>query len=493
MTSTERNRYRTWKNVLSLDLTDEKVLDNIIEINYSKALPKTKEYIKSQIRLQGRDLDVTGFRSIILKEDFIDAYNKSRENYSFKPNYDFSLLPDIIGNKLEKVTVICRNTICGIEVGEFETSFSNLIDHKRDVFRISALEKDVNPDLKENPEKTKKFKEEVIKLYGPDRFNLDSVHIIESYSIFPVKIFCNTCKKFFWVQSYYFLKGNGCEHCNLEQKAKDAQRVTFEVWRDRAIEIHGNKYDYTLAEEEFVNQYSPVHIKCNTCGTIFEQVPFGHVIKEDTRCPCPECRKVQVSAILSKDGKSTWERLVEICGPDYDFSGVSKGIGRRDTIEYKKISTGEIFTTKVENILSGHIEPGKSKSTGEILAENWLTSHKILFKTQVRVRGIQGREQNYVIVDFEIEDKNIIIEINGRQHYCEDSFAVVQKYSDRYTFEQQLTRDRNVKQYCLDNNITFIEIPYTYFTYKKIDDILTKIILNNESPDFIEIPEIKYC
>ena len=119
--------------------------------------------------------------------------------------------------------------------------------------------------------------------------------------------------------------------------------------------------------------------------------------------------------------------------------------------------------------------------------------HSISFGRQVRINGIQGRERNYVIVDIEIDDKNMIIEINGQQHYCENSFIVIQRYSDKYTFEQQLTRDRNVKQYCLDNNITFIEIPYTYFTYKKIDDILTRIILNNESPDFIEIPEIKYC
>ena len=492
MNATERNRYRTWKNVLFLDLTDEKILNNIIEVNYDRTLPKTKEYIKSQIKANGRDLDVTGFRSIILKDDFIDAYNKSRENYSFKPDYDFSLLPDIIGNKLEKVTIICRNTICGIEIGEFETSFSNLVDHRRDVFKISALEKDVNPNLKENPEKTRKFKEEVIKLYGPDRFNLNSVRIIESYNIFPIKVFCNTCKRFFWVQPYYFLKGNGCERCNLERKAKDAQRVTFDVWKERAIERHGDKYDYAQAEKEYVNQFSPVHIKCNTCGTTFEQTPFSHVIR-DSGCPCPECRKILVSASLSKDGKTTWEKLVEICGPDYDFSKVPKGVGRRDTIEYKKISTGEIFTITADNVLSGNIEPGKSKSTGEILTEKWLMDHSISFGRQVRINGIQGRERNYVIVDIEIDDKNMIIEINGQQHYCENSFIVIQRYSDKYTFEQQLTRDRNVKQYCLDNNITFIEIPYTYFTYKKIDDILTRIILNNESPDFIEIPEIKYC
>ena len=492
MNKTEKGRYKNWKKTFCLDLTNESVVDNIVEINYSSLLPKTKEYVKSLIKSQGRNLDVTGLKSIILKEDFINEYNKSREDYPFKPDYDFSLLPNIIRNKLEKVVVVCRNTICGIEIGEFETSFSNLIDHRRDVFRIRALEKDVNPSLKENPEKTKKFKETVVKLYGPDRFDLSNVRIIESYDIFPVKIFCNTCKRFFWVQPYYFLKGNGCERCNLEQKAKDAQRVTFEVWKERAIEIHGSKYDYTLAEKEFVNQYSSVHIKCNICGTIFEQVPFGHVIKEDTRCPCPECRKIQVSAALSKEGKSTWERVVEVCGPDYDFSEVSKGIGRRDIVKYKKISTGEIIENCVDNILKGHIDPMDVRSSGELMTREWLTNHSIEFKNNKTIKGIQGRILNYVVVDFILEQLNIIIEINGEQHYYEKNFKALSR-NDRYTFEQQLTRDKNVKQYCLDNNITFIEIPYTYFTYKKIDDILTRIILNNESPDFIEIPEIKYC
>ena len=56
----------------------------------------------------------------------------------------------------------------------------------------------------------------------------------------------------------------------------------------------------------------------------------------------------------------------------------------------------------------------------------------------------------------------------------------------------QLRRDENVRDYCRENNITLIEIPYTYYDYSDISDVLERILINHESPDFIIQPEIQY-
>ena len=43
-----------------------------------------------------------------------------------------------------------------------------------------------------------------------------------------------------------------------------------------------------------------------------------------------------------------------------------------------------------------------------------------------------------------------------------------------------------------ENNITLIEIPYTYCTKSEISNILERILINHEYPDFRIPPEIQY-
>ena len=49
-----------------------------------------------------------------------------------------------------------------------------------------------------------------------------------------------------------------------------------------------------------------------------------------------------------------------------------------------------------------------------------------------------------------------------------------------------------VRDYCKENEIILLEIPYTYKNYSDISDILDKIILQNCSSELIRLPEIKY-
>jgi len=77
--------------------------------------------------------------------------------------------------------------------------------------------------------------------------------------------------------------------------------------------------------------------------------------------------------------------------------------------------------------------------------------------------------------DFWVTSKNILIEFQGEQHYspvnfrgsksveeCEDSYKLLQQYD-------QIKRD-----YCLNNSIRLIEIPY--WDIKNIDTILTNVL-----------------
>ena len=430
---------------------------------------------------------------MILKEDFIDAFKESRKNDKFIPDYDFSLLPEIIGSKLEKVTLICRNKIGGIEVGEWTTDFLTVVEKHRDIFRLTAFEKYTNPNYKISESKTEEFISDCNKIYPIGDYDFSQTQILEGRIIIPVKIKCNKCGKYFWQNPYYFIKGVGCSNCSLKLKAENSIKINFQDWKEEADRKHGeNRYDYSIAETQFKKLLTKLTIKCNVCGSEFEQTAACHL---RSNIPCPKCRLAQASLDSREDKRPILEILEEICGPDYDFSDNNPVLTLNDSVTFKNIKTGKVITQQVDRILhGGAIDPTDTMSTGALLTYNWLTDHNIDFQKEYVINNkIQGREQMTVRIDFRVlyQEKEIWIEVNGAQHYHERNHNFLNK-NNRYTFQQNLNRDNNVKEYCKENNILFVEIPYTEFTYKRVNDILNRIILNGESPDFIKIPEITY-
>ena len=66
------------------------------------------------------------------------------------------------------------------------------------------------------------------------------------------------------------LRGGGCAKCNWENT-----RLTTEEFIRKAIEVHGNKYDYSKLE--YKDAFKKVTIICPIHGE-FEQVPSSHLI-----------------------------------------------------------------------------------------------------------------------------------------------------------------------------------------------------------------------
>lgn len=124
----------------------------------------------------------------------------------------------------------------------------------------------------------------------------------------------------------------------------------------------------------------------------------------------------------------------------------------------------------------GHIWFGKIYSTHtcpncerfykcEQIVGEILTDNNIQFIFQKRFD--ECRDKKTLPFDYYLPKNNICIEYQGRQHYMsnkhfdgEKGFIIRQKHD-------QIKRD-----YCKDNGITLIEIPYTYDTREKIEDFL---------------------
>ena len=116
-------------------------------------------------------------------------------------------------------------------------------------------------------------------LYSYDKVNYKNAHT-------KVKIFCKVCKKYFYQKPYgHFNLKQGCPICG-KIKSSESRKLTFEEFYDRAIDIHGDKYDYS--QVEYKNNSTKVKIYCNTCQSIFEQSPNKHL---DHQHGCPLCYK----------------------------------------------------------------------------------------------------------------------------------------------------------------------------------------------------------
>ena len=82
------------------------------------------------------------------------------------------------------------------------------------------------------------------------------------------------------------------------------------------------------------------------------------------------------------------------------------------------------------------------------------------------------KDRHKLPFDFYIPDKNTCIEYDGQQHFFPVRFGGNKDKTANDRFELTKYHDNLKTQYCADNNIKLIRIPYTDFD--KIESILDK-------------------
>lgn len=68
-------------------------------------------------------------------------------------------------------------------------------------------------------------------------------------------------------------------------------------------------------------------------------------------------------------------------------------------------------------------------------------------------------------------------------------------YATTLEFKERLRRNKSVFNYCISNNIIYIEIPYTKLqNYNKVLNIIKRVFLNQEDVNTVigKLPKIKY-
>jgi len=279
--------------------------------------------------------------------------------------------------------------------------------------------------------KNDEFIDKSKKTHG-EKYDYSLVNYVNSKK--KVKIICSIHGVFEQSPVHHYLRKHGCPKCSINKKLNTSEYI------NKAIKIHGNKYDYSLVN--YVNAKTKIKIICPAHG-IFEQEAGSHT---DQKTGCPMCSKK-----YNYSTKEFIEMSINLHGDKYDYSLVNYKNNYSKIIILCK-THGE-FNQIPSNHLSGKGCDLCNSSKNENLIALFLTKKNIDFIPQYKFNDCKNIKK--LPFDFYLPSYNTCIEFQGRQHYEPIAF-----FGGDIGFLKQQKRDEIKEIFCQKNNIKLIKIKY---------------------------------
>jgi very-short-patch-repair endonuclease len=277
-----------------------------------------------------------------------------------------------------------------------------------------------------------------------NKYDYSKVDYVNSNN--KVTIICHIHGEF--TQTPYNHKDNkGCPKCIGRNKTTE-EIITL------ANEIHGNKYDYSKLI--FLSSKKKVTIICHKHGE-FKQTTKNHI---NNKQGCPKC---SVTAKLTTELFIDKAKLIHY--NTYDYSMVNYVNSRKNVIIICQ-SHGK-FKQQPTCHLNGNGCPICKESKGELMIRNILNTKQINFFRNKKFPNCKFKKP--LSFDFYLPNHNVCIEFDGIQHH-----NPIKYFGGENTFKKIQIRDNIKTQYCINNNIKLIRIPYT--DINNVHNILNQFI-----------------
>lgn len=268
-----------------------------------------------------------------------------------------------------------------------------------------------------------------------------------------MKYICN-CGKESSVFFNDFKDGTRCMTCGGYEK------FTYEYVKKCFEEIN-----YTLLEEMYVNCLTPMRYICNQGHERkirFDQ--FNNGIR------CAKCSGVEkytyeyVKDFFEKEKCKLLEDHYDNANTRMKYICVC---GKESKINFSRFRQGD----RCYNC--------RRRSKGEEVIKNYFTKNNILYESQIGFSSC--RYQNKLKFDFSIEknSKLILIEYQGIQHYLPVCFSDHKDVElTNFHFIKNIKKDKIKKDWCVQNNIELLEIPF--WDFKRIEILLDEFFQGKE-------------
>jgi len=241
--------------------------------------------------------------------------------------------------------------------------------------------------------KTIRFIEKAIAVHG-NKYDYSKVNYNNAKT--KITIVCKEHGDFEQTPSNH-LSGYNCQKCTNNMK------LTKELFIERAVIVHENKYDYSKVY--YVNSDTKIIVICKDHGE-FEQIPDFHL---NRKCGCPKCaNNVTLTTTEFID------RAHKIHGDKYDYSQVTY-INNRINVCILCTNHGQ-FTQTPTRHLSGDGCPHCINKT-EYKLYTILQSRYPMVQRQFKAEWC--KQKRCLPFDFVIEEHKVIIELDGPQHFTQ--------------------------------------------------------------------------
>jgi len=237
-----------------------------------------------------------------------------------------------------------------------------------------------------------------------------------------------------------------------------SRKYTLSQIIEKAKNIHGDKYDYSLVE--YTNMHKKVMIKCSKHG-IFYQSMTEHINKSKG---CKHC-----AIELKKDTRKTFTKKAKKIHRDkYDYSLVNY-INSKTKVKIicSKHGVFEQRPTDHINNLQGCPICKTSKGENEIIY--YLEKNKISYIREKRFNDC--RDKYTLPFDFYLSEYNLCIEYDGIQHY-----KPIKYFGGDKKFKLIKNHDKIKTKFCKEKFIDLERINYDEKIEFKIKQILNKYI-----------------
>ena len=208
----------------------------------------------------------------------------------------------------------------------------------------------------------------------------------------------------------------------------------------------------------FISEYKgaekPVKCECNKCGNVWITNRPMDLFRR--KCGCPECSKVN-KGLHRRKTQEEFVNEMKVINPDIEIIGEYTGTHKYVKCRCKK--DGYVWESHASNLRNGSAGcPICNGSVGEKNIVMFMEKNGISYERQKTFDGC--RLQQPLKFDVYDIDNNIAIEFQGEQHYIPVDFENNDPEAAKVAFGKQMKRDSVKREYCKDNGITLVCIPY---------------------------------
>jgi hypothetical protein len=230
-------------------------------------------------------------------------------------------------------------------------------------------------------------------------------------------------------------------------------------------QINGDKYDYSLVE--YISNYKKVILICNKCSHKFGVTPINNIFR---RSECPKCSKIESKTKMSSNNSEFIQKCILLNKNIYYSFDKIEYINNKIKVIITCKKHGD-FLVKPNYFLLDRGCSKCSRSKGETRVSEVLNKLNINFNVQKTFEAcVNVRKLEF---DFYLPDYNVCIEFDGQQH-----FKPIKRFGGDVEFKNVKKRDEIKNKYCLENNIKLIRIPY--YDFNNTEEILKKELNINE-------------